>query len=241
MKKIFLTLCLFFSPLATFAQEKAPLQIRTIAISPYGIESSNQKSGIYYDLANLLLKRLDTKGNNLIYPYARIMNELKSGETDLTIIFKYKELEPYVEYIYPLPTLKNVVLGRQGQNFESIASLQGKTIAYLRGAQFSNDIDNDTSIVKQRVTDFKQGLLMLRANRVDAIIGPMQPILFAANRLDFPMNFFGTPLVVSERTPWLQVSNKSINKVSINELKAIFSKIMTDGDYKEIKYRYLLK
>ena len=31
--------------------------------------------------------------NNHIYPYARIVIELKTGQTDMTIMFKYKELE----------------------------------------------------------------------------------------------------------------------------------------------------
>jgi len=221
-----------------FSSEHPVLQVRTIAISPYGIETQGQQSGIYYDLANLLLKKTDLESQHFIYPYARIIHELKVGTTDLTIMFKYKELEPYVEYIYPLPTLKNIVIGRKGQDFTSIESLHGLTIGYLRGAKFSDAIDNDNVINKQTITDISQGVTMLSLGRVDAIIGPSAPILSAAKKLKLPDDFFGKPLVVSERTPWLQLSKKSLHKVSQEQLKAVFSRIMVEGELKKIQKKY---
>ena len=238
MKPKFLLLFLFLNSYHLLAFEKNKLQVRTIAISPYGIESSNKLSGIYYDLTNLLLKKLNYECTHLIYPYVRIIHELKTGKTDLSIMFKYKELEPFVQYLYPLPTLKNVVLGRKGLNLVSIDSLTGKTIAYLRGAKFSDKIDDNKSIKKYMVDNFNQGLLMLNKGRVDAIIGPLQPIRHAANKLHLPEDFFGLPLIVSERTPWLQLSNKSLNKISVEQLKTVFSAIMNQGDYEKIKSKY---
>lgn len=55
------------------------IEIRTIAIAPYCFESSAQPSGIYFDLANQLSDESGFKATNLIYPYARIIKELKSG------------------------------------------------------------------------------------------------------------------------------------------------------------------
>ena len=91
------------------AQPANILQVRTIAVSPYGIETNEKLSGIYYDLANRLLAKAGIESEHHIFPYGRIMHELKLGKTDLTIMFKYKELADYVDYIYPLPTLKNVI------------------------------------------------------------------------------------------------------------------------------------
>jgi len=220
------------------SNEHSVLQVRTIAISPYGIESQDQQSGIYYDLANLLLKRTNLDSEHYIYPYARIIHELKVGISDLTIMFKYEELVPYVEYIYPLPTLKNIVVGRKGQDFTSIESLHGLTIGYLRGAKFSDAIDNDNAIHKQTITDISQGVTMLSLDRVDAIIGPSAPIFSAANDLNLADDFFGKPLVVSERTPWLQLSKKSSHKVSQKQLKAVFSEIMAQGELEKIQRKY---
>ncbi|WP_232771093.1 substrate-binding periplasmic protein [Colwellia sp. 75C3] len=214
------------------------LQVRTIAISPYGIDSHGELSGIYYDLANHLLSKAGLESEHLIFPYSRIIHELKIGKTDLTIMFKYKELVDYVDYIYPLPSLKNVVIGRKGTDFSSVKQLEKRSIAYLRGAKFSDDVDNNPEIIKQKVSDFRQGLLMLKKGRVDAIIGPMAPIISAAKLLGLNKGFFGRPLIVSERTPWLQISKKSHDKISAKQLEVIFRQMMIHGELKEIQQKY---
>ena len=214
------------------------LQVRTIAIAPYGIDSQGEMSGIYYDLTNELLIKSGLTSQHHIFPYGRIIHELKLGKTDLTIMFKYKALAKYVDYIYPLPALKNVVIGRYGHDYQSVVQLEGLTLAYIAGAKFSDDIDNNPKILKQTVLDFHQGLLMLKKGRVDAIIGPMEPIFSGAKKLALHKAFFGQPLVVSERTPWLQISKQSKNHISAEKLKRIFSKMMMEGSLQNIQKKY---
>jgi polar amino acid transport system substrate-binding protein len=235
---LFFIILLYLSHCRVYAHPSKLLQVRTIAIAPYGVESKGKLSGIYYDLANALLAQAKLESEHHIFPYGRIMHELKIGKTDLTIMFKYKELADYVDYIYPLPTLKNVVIGRKGTDYSSVKQLEKLSIAYLRGAKFSDDIDNNPEIVKQTVSDFHQGLLMLEKGRVDAIIGPMAPILSAAKKIHLNKEFFGKPLIVSERTPWLQLSKKSHNKVSAQKLKIIFSQMMAQGELTKIQKKY---
>ncbi len=237
-KVVFLFILQSFICSQLFAKQSALLQVRTIAVAPYGIESHGRLSGIYFDLTNSLLMELNLQNEHFIYPYARIMHELKIGKTDLTIMFKYKELEPFVEYIAPLPALKNVVIGNNKQEFSSIKSLDGKVIAYLRGAKFSDSIDNNPLIVRQEVADFNQGLILLKKGRVDAIIGPLAPIIMAAKKLKLTKDFFGEPLIVSQKTPWLQVSKKSLNKVSVQQLMNQFSLILENGELAKLKEEY---
>lgn len=214
------------------------LQVRTIAIAPYGIDDSGKLSGIYYDLTHSLLIKSGLVSEHHIFPYGRIIHELKLGKTDLTIMFKYKELANYVDYIHPLPALKNVVIGRHGHDYQNIKQLEGLNIAYLNGAKFSDVIDNNPKIHKQTVVDFNQGLLMLKKNRVDAIIGPMEPIISGAKQLGLSKSFFGKPLTVSERTPWLQLSKQSKSHISAEKLKVIFSKMMDQGTLESIQKNY---
>ena len=214
------------------------LQVRTIAIAPYGIDDSGKLSGIYYDLTHSLLIKSGLASEHHIFPYGRIIHELKLGKTDLTIMFKYKELANYVDYIHPLPALKNVVIGRYGHDYQNIKQLEGLNIAYLNGAKFSDEIDSNPKINKQIVEDFNQGLLMLKKSRVDAIIGPMEPIISGAKQLGLSKSFFGKPLTVSERTPWLQLSKQSKNHISAEKLKAIFNKMMDQGTLESIQKKY---
>ncbi|AAZ28430.1 hypothetical protein CPS_4645 [Colwellia psychrerythraea 34H] len=214
------------------------LQVRTIAIAPYGIDDSGKLSGIYYELTHSLLIKSGLASEHHIFPYGRIIHELKLGKTDLTIMFKYKELANYVDYIHPLPALKNVVIGRHGHDYQNIEQLEGLNIAYLNGAKFSYEVDNNPKIHKQIVVDFNQGLLMLKKGRVDAIIGPMKPIISGAKQLGLSKSFFGKPLIVSERTPWLQLSKQSKSHISAEKIKATFSKMIAQGALENLQLKY---
>lgn len=233
---------------SSLAETNAPskqhfLQIRTIDVAPYGFESTEGYQGIYYDLANSLAKQLlshnHIKVNHQIYPYARIIHELKTGQTDLTIMFKYKESEPYVTYLTPLPSLDNVVIGLKGTYFKTLSDLEGKKIAYLRGAKFSDSIDNNDKIIKITTHDFRQGIDMLMAKRVDAIIGPIDPILLAVKKLKSNKELLGAPLLISTRTPWLQISNLSKLRYSIDSIKNAFQDILKKGELNSLREKYL--
>ncbi len=127
-------------PAFAAAADKNTIEVRTIGFPPYGITTGNRLSGIYFDVANILLRESGYISHNRVSPYARIIKEMKSGDIDLTIMFRYPELEDYVDYVAPLPSLKTVVIGLKGTHFADLDSLSGKKIAYLRGAKFSDVI-----------------------------------------------------------------------------------------------------
>ncbi len=239
VKGIAIMLVLFSLPSVIWAKPPREVKIATIGFAPYGIKSDVGLSGIYYDVANWLMEELGHESSNTITPYARIISELINGQSDMTIMFKYTDLESYVTYVAPLPALKIVVMGKQGSVFSSVMSLKGKRLAYLRGASFSKEVDDYAEVSVHRITDFSQGIKMLMANHVDAIIGPMDPILSAAASMGISERSFGLPLVVDERTPWVQVSNKSLNIVPVDELKIAFDKLTSQGILNKLRSEYL--
>jgi len=220
------------------AQEKVVLQIRTIAVSPYGINNDDKSCGIYYDLINNTAKKLNYEIEHVIQPYARILNELKFGGIDLAILFKYEELQGFVTFLEPLLPINNVVLALSGVKLDSFIDLEGKRLGYLRGARFSIDIDNNTKIVKYETKDFLQSLKMLKAGRLDAVIGPQEAILSAASKLGMNDDSFSKPLIVSTRTPWLQLSNKSTNQQSVQQFKEHFKQLLNEGDLQSLYSKY---
>jgi len=219
--------------------DQSLLNVRTIGILPYGIKGKGADRGIYYDIANSIGKEAGYRLTNQISPYARIIFELKSGAADLSILFKYKQLEDHVIYIAPLPTLKTVVIGLQGTNIESVKQLKFKTLGYLRGAKFSDVVDNDPDIKTFETAHFRQAIKMLINGRVDAIIGPIDPIHSAAINLGQDRSIFGQPLVVAERTPWVQISKKSVDKFSVEKLRSAFNSLSETGEITKIRNRYI--
>ncbi len=239
-KLIILTTLLTCTVCATHATHQI-VNIRTIAISPNGINNNGELSGIYYDLANLIVAKAGYHSINKVAPYARIVKSLKFGDTDLTIMFRTPELEDHVDYIAPLPSKSLVVVGLQGRAFENMASLSGITLIYLRGAKFNAQIDNDETIVKQLASDFILGLKMLDAGRADAIIGALPSIQRAALDIEVTENkkiLLGEPLVIDTRTPWIQISKKSRSHLNINKLRESFLQLEKADTLNTLKRKY---
>lgn len=80
---------------------------------------------------------------------------------------------------------------------------------------------------------------MLIARRVEAVIGPFEALLMAAKSLGKNKGFFGEPLVVSQRTPWLQVSNKSKHKFNIIKLEKKLKENIKNKTLEHLKKSYL--
>jgi len=155
-------------------------------------------------------------------------------------MFKYDELNEYVDYLVPLPPIKNVIVGLKNRNFSSIKQLKGKAVAYLRGAKFSDEIDKDDEIIKYFTKDFRNGIEMLAAGRVDAVIGPYEALLYAVKMTNQKDNLLGLPLVVSERTPWLQISKKSKYIANSKKISLVFKKMMKNNYFTKLREKYTL-
>ena len=217
------------------------IEVRTIGFPPYGIEEQGVESGLYYEMANLIVSNAGYIPKNKVAPYARIIRSLKYGEIDLTIMFRNPALEGYVDYVIALPSKKTIVVGLPGQIFNDLADLSGKNMAYLRGAQFNKQIDNDESIEKHLVSDYKLGIQMLMAGRADAIIGPMQSIEAARLELEKINDgkvLLGKPLVVEISTPWIQVSKKSRSYIDIEKIRESFIQLQKENVFQNLQRKY---
>jgi polar amino acid transport system substrate-binding protein len=64
---------LFYSIISASEQV---IDIRTIGIPPYGIEEQGELSGIYYELANLIVTNAGYDSNNKIAPMHALLNRL---------------------------------------------------------------------------------------------------------------------------------------------------------------------
>ena len=242
-KSIFLFTLLFFAFSSVNSSPKE-IEIRTLGFPPFGIDEKGQHSGIYYDFANQIVSNAGYSFNNQVIPYARIVKSLKFGHIDLTIMYRYPELEPFVHYIAPLPSQRLCVISLKGTHFNNLSDLQGKKITYIRGAKLNGFIDNDETIIKHQVRDYTQGLKILAAGRADGIIGALQPIQKAASELEKTDNItlvFDEPLIFDARSPWLQISKKSSLYLDSEKLKESFLELEANNTLNTLTEQYRSK
>lgn len=230
-----------FTQTSSVKAEPLQLNIYTIGFKPYGIDEDGHFSGIYFEFANALAKDAGYVGNNKVVPYARVVSALKQGKIDLTIMFRNPALEQYVDYVAALPSKKIVVIGLQNWAISHLDDLAGQKLAYLRGAKFYEPIDTNTAISKYHVVDYRQGVRLLMAGRVDAIIGSLQSINNAVASIQNEDNMqltLGEPLVLEVKTPWVQLSKKHAEHIDMETLKRSFSKLQAGQTFEALQTKY---
>jgi len=241
IKQLSLLFLLIGIPAGAVLASTVPIQVRTVSFPPYGINEQDKSSGIYYDMANLIVANAGYDSQNKIIPYARIVQGMKHGGIDLTIIFHNDALQDDVEYVMPLTQQRVVVMSLVSQSLKNISDLSEKKITYIRGTKLPEIIRNNGTITKYKVVDYKHGIKMLKAGRADAMMGSLLPMEQAI--LDFEKNEKTTllcdePLVVETQTPWLQVSKKSNPDIDLEKLKNSFRELEESGAFERIHAQY---
>jgi len=181
-----------FSPFASFDENKTCKGVISLILS-----NILTKSKISFNLVN--------------YPYARILHSLESGALDSALVFKNQSIAPSVEYLGPVSKSKVIVISSANidiTRYQDLLKLEA--IAVIRNAQFDDQFDNDKTLNKVSVDSYKQAMVMLKFNRVDAVIGSLVGIEYAVHQQELEQKLLDTEFTVGEKEWWLHLSKKSL-------------------------------
>jgi ABC-type amino acid transport substrate-binding protein len=216
------------------------LSIATIQVAPFGFFTEDEKStGLLYDMANLIAEAAGFSYVNRIVPFARMIAELESGESDFSIFFLSKKNEKAALQVAPLFPIENVILGLKGTTIKSLEELHGKTVAIVRGARYDDAFDADTAIIKYETKDYHHSVRMVIHKRLEAMIGPKIGLLFTAKQMGSSADSFGEPLVLNTKDAWLQFSRKKADKKKMDRLKAASEQLLKDNTISGLIDKYV--
>ena len=200
---VFLPVILLFS---LFARGKDSLNVAVIIAPPFGIEE--RASGVFYELAEQIRKQAGTRCHFSFFPYARIVNHIKSGKSDFTLLFLNPVLASTAQQVSPIMKQQNIIVGHRGFRVTSLEELPGLKLGMLRGAVYSEKLAQRADIVEYRADSYVQLVKMLKNGRLDVIAGVKTPLFHAASSLGVqPEEFFGEPLDLGLRAVWVHVLN----------------------------------
>lgn len=165
------------------ANQRAPLRLTMVNLMPWaGIDAQGRPTGALVDLTALLAKASGVPLTPLLVPYGRAPYMLNSGGTDLmtAIDIRIKGSDA----IEHLGAVDIVVFGLNGFRFQQLGDLHGKTVGYLRHSSYSPELEVEPGVRRHPFDSYEQGVRMLRAGRLDAIIGVGNSIEYALRKQD---------------------------------------------------------
>ncbi len=134
MHSLLLTGCILMATLPSFNVQatETPLRIATINLSPAGYKEDGLSKGLFYEIANAVAKEAGLSYKNTVKPYGRVLNDLKSGKTDMSMLGFNPILEGKASHTTPILELRFMLVSQKGLNIQTIEGFSGKTIGVIR-------------------------------------------------------------------------------------------------------------
>lgn len=170
---IYMTM-LFLSPLSRASCDNTITVVGNHA-PPFRIISEGSFSGAYFDLVKQVAYSMNVTIEFQEQPFKRALLSMKSGKADLMLgPNRTSEREGFLIYT-------NATLGSASKAFytanpeiriNDYNDLSGLRIVVTNGSVYFNRFDEDASLTKYVVTNYKQGIKMVALGRADALIMP---------------------------------------------------------------------
>jgi polar amino acid transport system substrate-binding protein len=226
----------------------APLRVVIFELPPLEYKEQGALKGAAVDIVTEVFSRMKQPIRLELYPFARALKMIKEGDADaIFAIVKKPERELYLDF--PSEVLieqtasmfarKNAPIQFDG-NFRKLCAYRfGILIGATYGPQWDEAVQTGIISKIEAVPDYRQNVLKLVNDRVDIIIGPRLPMLYAIEKL-------GQQGAVKELSPAIEIvpTYLAFSKTRVApDIKAQFERILKDlkedGTYDKIIQRYI--
>lgn len=201
-----------------------------IDIAPWGRTSERgQPEGVFVDVCRALGAEIADVTRLELMPLRRVIAELAAGNIDFTVMLESAELEAVAEPIGLVRSLDIIAIPRLGLSLTDRGDLRGRTVATLRGTTYDAALDLDPRVHKLAVTSPDQQLAMLRAGRIDAVVGVLDNFKYVQSTRHWDLGTFGPQLLLQRRAAMLHVRKDRAVAEFGNRLREALTKVKGSG------------
>lgn len=217
----------------------APLQVALPEIIPLSfITPEGQKLGLYVELLAAISKEADIALQLNITPFARSVNMMNQGKSDLAVHYPTAIDTTIVRQLGVLHQTDLVLWPRPAMSLSHKAQLNGKIVGRLRGG--CQRVFQPTAVQFYEINEYTQGVRMLEAKRLDALCGSREAISFAIHRNALPALEVGQALKIEQMQVAL-LARKDLPKPIMDRLQRATSLVMKSALPQQLHSRYGLK
>lgn len=227
-------LCFLVTAAPAIAQT---LRIDTINIPPYGFtDATGKPTGAWYEIGNRIAEEAGLTYTNTIVPFARAAMEMKNGSADMVIRYGSGDILDYATPVDTVVNLPIILFSNVKDSYSALSAMHGKTVGELRGANVLESLD--TQVIRYDNNDYASMLKMVKAGRLDGVIGFAPGFVYTIKSENLSTTAFGKPVKVGEKPVSLFVSKKMAHPGMQAKLQAALQKLKTQGVIQRIFDKY---
>ncbi len=173
-----------------------------------------------------------------IMPLKRIHKELvKGGVAFSTFIPAPWSKRDLIQVAEITANLNSIVVPKKGLAVRRLQDLYGLTIAIPRGSYHGMEIMTDQNIKRVLTNGYDQSAAILRAGRVDAMVGSDIAVYHSLRAAGVAEADIGRPFVFLKLPLWLQC-RRDVDPNHIESLRRAAQQLRAEGAFDGIKAHY---
>lgn len=227
----------------------------TFAWPPFNFRSDTDPErfqGIAVDIWKLIVARTDMHTSFIPSPtWGGVLEAIKSKNADITLGTSISgDKEPYAIFSKPYASFPNVIVTDKKIDFlPGLEALENKRVAIGQGYSIIDTVNMKYPLIKiVEVEDTREGLKLLSAGRVDAVIDILPVVAYLINsghymdlKISGTTEFdFDVRMMIRNDYPQLKsIVDKAIDSISVAERQKIFNRYVAITYENRIDYDWV--
>lgn len=229
------------APVQSGGISKNFLNMGIIGLTPYAyIDDAGREKGYLVEITRKIRAEVNLPGDDEILPPKRLTRDLDTGSIDCTIVARVPFSERRYDMLAPIgKEIETVLLPRAGIKITSFDNLKDLKIAIPRGINLDERVSKNKSLDILITNGYRQSALLLRRQRVDAILGVWDSYVFNLRQIGMRRQDIGTRFVLNRAPIWLMCRSDFQNQNVKNLLIKVTNEFRNKGSFKKIIANYL--
>lgn len=213
---------------------------------PYRIIDDNSPSGfrgIDIDIVDKISEAVDVSVEIKHYPWARALQQMKSGEADLISGIAYTEERAvflhYIPVVYSEVRPVFITLNSMASEISTYEDLHDPSIGYSLNSVYFEPFDSDPKINRMGFPTEAQLLKIAALGRIDIIVGTDPNISYEIRRLNYSDRLAHTAYQPSEKTQlYFAISRQSPAIDLAEKIESVLEQLVETGAIEVIQNAY---
>lgn len=137
---------------------------------PYGWEQDGEPRGFLVELARAVDESAGMTSSVSLAPVSRVIHLMKSGQYDLSIIFRGEKLEDKVDHLVSFACIRTAVVSLKEKPVRQLQDMNGLRVAFSNSGYFINNQRPDLDIEGVQVASPAMMFRMLLRGRIQAFV-----------------------------------------------------------------------
>jgi polar amino acid transport system substrate-binding protein len=213
------------------ASDQQVVRFVTTTVEPWGyFNDRGLPDGLLVRFVNLLGREAGLPFTNRLQPYPRVKHSLGNGQADLAVMFVGPESNLLGESLGKVVDTQILMIGRKGMKpVETMESLDGRLVGYIRGSRYGKQFDEYRGFTKVPVNRMRQGIAMLLAGRLDAMVSTDQSLFYTLDKMDLDIDEVSPLLFIGHTQGDLFISHQASDPRLAGVYRQALQRLRTSG------------